>query len=275
MTERPLVSIIIPTYNRHSLLAELLECLVRQTFINFEVIIVNDGGRTVDEIVRLYHELNCTIIDFPINQDHVHARNTGVEIARGEYIMPIDDDDLIVPSHLARMLLNIQEADLVYSDVEIIDYEQLGGNRNVRSRQLFAYHHSYAHMRTFSTFVPSGCLYRRVIHEQIGLFDPEVKNYWDWDFYLRVAQTFRIKRVEVAGVLYNFSTTTNNASKDLSSMRMYLDRLSAKHGLGELPTKNFFLLLEEPEMKAREAKSEVIWDGIVHSSRLTQEPLEM
>ena len=57
-------------------------------------------------------------------------------------------------------------------------------------------------------------------------------------------------------------------SGDLEDMRPYLDMLSKKHGLGWLPTKNFFLLLEEPGMKRREAASEIVWDGQGITSRL-------
>jgi hypothetical protein len=65
----------------------------------------------------------------------------------------------------------------------------------------------------------------------------------------------------VAGVLYAFAQAGGNLSGDPEAMRPYLDLLSAKHSLGHLPTKNFFLLLEEPEVKAREAASQIVWDG--------------
>ncbi len=49
----------------------------------------------------------------------------------------------------------------------------------------------------------------------------------------------------------------------------YLDVLSEKHQLGKLPTKNFFVLLEEPAMKKKEAESEIVWDGKPVASRLS------
>ncbi len=66
----------------------------------------------------------------------------------------------------------------------------------------------------------------------------------------------------VASVLYEFSESGNNQSKKLDNRGYYLDLLSAKHQLGDLPTKNFYLLLEEPDVKRREAPSERIWDGV-------------
>ncbi|MDT8861917.1 glycosyltransferase [Alkalihalobacillus sp. MEB130] len=266
MNTCPIVSIIIPTYNRLLELAELLESLCQQTFQDFEVIIVNDAGQSVDEVVQLYPELPCKVIDLPTNELHVHARNTGVEHARGEFVMLIDDDDWIVPTHIQRMIHAVEKVDLVHSDVEIVDYIIEENRRVPVGRRLFAYHDNAVDMKVFSTFVPSGCLYRKAIHEKIGYFDKEMKHYWDWDFYLRVTEMFHVKRLPVASVIYNFSESSENESKKMDSMRIHLDRLSRKHQLGFLPTKNFYLLLEEPDMKRREAKSERIWDGVgVHS----------
>ncbi|ADU29173.1 glycosyltransferase family 2 protein [Evansella cellulosilytica] len=270
MDKKPTISVIIPTYNRLFSLGELLEALSRQTFSDFEVIIVNDAGVSISVLKHLYDELNITIINLPENKNHVYARNVGIEKALGTYIMLIDDDDIILPSHMEKMLSQMQDYDLVYSDVEIINYEVKGNVRYVKSRRLFAYQYDLKAMRTFSTFVPSGCLYKKAIHQTTGNFDLEVKNYWDWDFFLRVANTYRIQRSPYASVLYEFSDTGNNASKNLQAMRTYLNRLSEKHALGELPTKNFFLLLEELEMKKREAASHLLWDGQPIVSRLIE-----
>lgn len=266
-TGEPLVSVVIPTYNRLHGLAELLESLVRQTFTDFEVIVVNDCGESVKSVIAMYPELSVRLIDLPDNRKHVHARNEGVKQAAGELILLCDDDDLLLPSHLARMVRELEGYDLVYSDVEIFDYRLEGRTRIPTSRRLFAYRYDPEAMRKFSTFVPSGILYRKSIHETLGPFDPDVYHYWDWDFYLRAAAEFRVKRVPAATVLYAFSQQGGNMSSDLDGMRHYLDKLSVKHNLGALPTKNFFLLLEEPDVRSRQADSEREWDGLPIISR--------
>ena len=264
---RPTVSVIVPTYNRPLFLCELLECLARQTFRDFETIIVNDAGVSVHFVRDLYPELNIRIIDLETNRKHVHARNAALLQAAGEYIMLCDDDDLLLADHMARMMREIEDVDLVYSDAEIFDYRIEGRARVATRRFLFAYKLDVEAMRKFSTFIPSGTLYRKRIHDAIGLFDPDVYHYWDWDFFLRVAERFRVKRVPVASVLYAFSGIGEHMSADLEQMRPYLNKLSAKHGLGDLPTKNFFLLLQEPDVKSRQAPSQVLWDGRIAPSR--------
>jgi glycosyltransferase involved in cell wall biosynthesis len=266
--KRPKVSTVIPTFNRLFQLAELMESLSRQTFQEFEVIIVNDGGERVDILKDVYSNLDIVIVEMDANRGHVHARNEGLKQARGEFILLMDDDDLLVHTHIEKMVEAMDDSDLLYSDVEIVKFEVENNIRMPKSRSLFAYELELEAMRKFSTFVPSGCLYRKSIHNIVGYFDPEVHNYWDWDFFLTVAETHRIKRIPTAGVIYDFSDSNNNQSKETTSRKVYLDRLSVKHNLGPLPTENFFTLLKKPEVMKRRAESELVWDGMPFVSKL-------
>jgi glycosyltransferase involved in cell wall biosynthesis len=268
--KRPKVSTVIPTFNRLFQLAELMEALSRQTFQEFEVIIVNDCGERVDILKDVYSNLDIVIVEMDANRGHVHARNEGLKQARGEYILLMDDDDLLVHTHIEKMVEAMDGSDLLYSDVEIVKFEVEKNIRMPKSRFLFAYELDLQAMRKFSTFVPSGCLYRKSIHNIVGYFDPEVHNYWDWDFFLRVAETHRIKRIPTAGVIYDFSDRNNNQSKDTTSTsrKVYLDKLSVKHNLGPLPTENFFTLLKKPEVMKRRAESELVWAGLPFVSKV-------
>ncbi len=171
----PKISILTPTYNRKTALAELLEALLSQTFQDFEIIIVNDAGEKVESICALYPEIKSKVINLKENHYHVYARNRALEQAEGEFIMFMDDDDLPLPTHLERMVEAIQSADLVYSDVEIVDYEEKPGRRIPKKRFLFAYDSDLAAMRKFSTYVPSGSMYRKSIHKRLGEFDEYVR----------------------------------------------------------------------------------------------------
>ncbi|MEF3308965.1 glycosyltransferase family 2 protein [Paenibacillus sp. GYB004] len=263
----PLVSVLTPTYNRLGELGELLEAVSRQTYKRLQVVVVNDNGVPVEPVCSLYPELDIRIVNLETNRKHVRARNIGLQYADGEYIMPCDDDDLLVPSHIETMMKHIEGADMVFSDAEIVNLVWQDGARVPAHRMEFAYEHDLAAMRLFSTFVPSGSLYRKIVHESVGSFDERVYHYWDWDFFLRVSEKHRVKRVPIAGVLYAFSQDGGNLSGQLEDMKPYLNQLSAKHGLGELPTKNFFLLLEEPEVQNRRAGTTVLWDGKPFRSR--------
>ncbi|RSK28388.1 glycosyltransferase family 2 protein [Bacillus sp. HMF5848] len=264
-----MISVIIPTYNRPNELAELLQSLFLQTFKLFEVIIVNDCGSSISHIVALYPELNITLIDLPENKKHVHARNVGLSHAKYEYILLCDDDDLLLSDHIEVAWEQLGTNDLIYTDVEIVNYESKNGTRYPKKRIVFAYEYDKALMRTFSTFVSSGCLYKKDIHNKIGPFSEDMYNYWDWDFILTVSERFKVKRLPRASVLYEFSDGGTNESKKLTSKRhSYLERLCSKHNLGELSQENFFSLLQKPELLARRAVTEILWDGTPIISRV-------
>jgi glycosyltransferase involved in cell wall biosynthesis len=92
----PKFSIIIPTYNRKDLLKErALKSLLNQTYKDFEVIVINDGGEDVSDVIEEYKEkgLDINYISYKENKGHSYARNRGIEIAQGEWIGFLDDDD--------------------------------------------------------------------------------------------------------------------------------------------------------------------------------------
>ncbi|NIJ54036.1 glycosyltransferase [Dyadobacter arcticus] len=94
-------SIIIPVYNRPGELQELLECLVNQTFQNFEVIIVEDGSSIkADEVVHAFEDRLHIRYFVKENGGQGFARNYGFERAEGDYFILFDSDALIEPDYL-------------------------------------------------------------------------------------------------------------------------------------------------------------------------------
>jgi len=92
----PTFSIIIPTYNRKILLKErALNSLLNQKFNDFEVIVINDGGADVLDVIEEYKNkgLDIEYINYKENKSVSYARNRGIEIAKGEWICFLDDDD--------------------------------------------------------------------------------------------------------------------------------------------------------------------------------------
>ncbi|KKI89624.1 glycosyltransferase [Bacillus sp. SA1-12] len=266
------ISILIATYNRLIELAELLESICNQTVQPHEIIIVNDAGTSITPLVELYKELPIKSIELEENVKHVHARNIGVTYVTGDVIMLCDDDDYFTETHIEQVQKELEEAEFVYADAEIVSFEQRGTTRYPLTRRTFAYEYNLQEMRKFSTYIPSGSAYKKELHDQIGLFDSEVHNYWDWDFFLRAAQVCRVKRMPIASVIYAFSEAGTNQSADLNDRRKhFLRKLCDKHQLGDLPIKNFFVLLEEAEMKQREAQTKLVWNGQPLRSRLAEQ----
>ncbi|HBE6354991.1 TPA: glycosyltransferase family 2 protein, partial [Escherichia coli] len=101
----PLVSIIIPTYNSSDYITETLTKLEKQTYPNFEIVIVNDGSKdNTSNVLREYVLTHSRLII--INKENggvSSARNTGIRKAQGQFICFMDDDDEIDPNYLLKM----------------------------------------------------------------------------------------------------------------------------------------------------------------------------
>ena len=96
----PKYSIIIPVYNVEKYLRKCLDSVVKQTFKDYEIIIVNDG--TKDNSMEIAEKYDATII-YQENQGLSAARNTGVRHAKGEYLIFLDSDDFIEPHLLEEI----------------------------------------------------------------------------------------------------------------------------------------------------------------------------
>ena len=260
----PLISILIATHNRPDMLRECLTALSLQTFGDFEVWVVNDGGSPVSQVVGEFRVLDLHTIEGTENRGPGGTRNQALKRAHGEYIALCDDDDLFCPTHLARLIEKIEKIplpDLVHSDAELVFFTSRKGRRYPGGRFPFALNMDREVLRFTNPVIPSTALYRKNLHDKIGLFDETIYHHWEWDWWLRVSAHGKIGRVPRASVLYGLDAGGGNISAAHEKMRASLDALQAKHGLGMLPTSNFYLMTRDPLLAPWREKTEIVWDG--------------
>jgi glycosyltransferase involved in cell wall biosynthesis len=107
MTDRPSVSVYLPTHNRADLLAECISSVLAQTWSDYELIVVDDGSTDhTPEVLAESAALDprVRVIRLATSQGAPHARNIAIEAMRGEYATGIDDDDLMLPWRLAQLM---------------------------------------------------------------------------------------------------------------------------------------------------------------------------
>jgi glycosyltransferase involved in cell wall biosynthesis len=125
----PLVSVILPTYNRGAFLSEAVAAIRDQTFTDWELIVVDDGSseEVSPEIYRLLSELGRPArIVRQDNQGAYGARNTGLDLARGRYVAFFDSDDVWLSHHLADCVGALEthpEVDWVFAACRRIDLD--------------------------------------------------------------------------------------------------------------------------------------------------------
>jgi glycosyltransferase involved in cell wall biosynthesis len=106
----PLVSVVVPTYNRASLLPRALSSVLAQSLGDLELIVVDDGSTdSTGEVVRSFRDRRIRLIRLPTNRGQGEAANAGVRAARGEWVAFLDSDDEWLPTKLERQIARLRE----------------------------------------------------------------------------------------------------------------------------------------------------------------------
>lgn len=222
---RPLVSVVIPAYNADAYIAQTLASVVAQTYENLEIWVVDDGScdRTVpivqqfaqkDGRIRLLQQLNSGV---------AAARNRAIAAANGEFIAPIDADDVWYPDNIARQVQAMQrggaKVGLVYAwSVDInVSGQPTGG---FRATQISGNVHTTLIGHNFIGNA-SATLMRRSCLEQVGGYDPSLRSHdaqgcEDWDLYLRIAERYKFQ--VVPEFLIGYRKVDNSMSCDYRTM---------------------------------------------------------
>lgn len=183
-----LVSVIIPAYNIEKYLAKTVESVIRQTYKNLEIIIINDGSTDkTKKIAQRYADKDKRIIIFEqTNKGLSAARNAGFKMANGEYFCIIDADDIMMPGKIewqVRFLENYPEGDVVYSKV----YYFMDEINSVYVRDLATETGSLVFkslLRQGNFISPNAVLFRRRVFDRFGGFDESLRSSEDFAYWL-------------------------------------------------------------------------------------------
>ena len=189
---RPLVSILIPTFNRRRYLAQALASALRQTYPCIEVIVINDGGEDVGDIVRSFADDRIIFINRKENRGKAYSLNEALSRARGKYITYLDDDDMYYPCHvetLANALENNPQYGAAYSDLYKAHCRiESDGIRTVLSKivevsrdfdRFFLLH--------FNHVLHVSLMHRRDLLEKTGPYNEDLQILIDWDITRRLS----------------------------------------------------------------------------------------
>ena len=182
----PAVSVIIPTYNRAVLVQQAVESVLKQTFRDYELIVVDDGSTdgTDRALERFGGRLRYV---YQTNRGPSAARNRGVHEAQGAFIAFLDSDDLWVPQKLARQLTALRDR----ADRLVCYTDEIWIRRGVRVNPRKKHHkHSgwiFAHSLRLCLVSPSSVLMRREFFDEVGFFDESLPVCEDYDLWLRAS----------------------------------------------------------------------------------------
>jgi glycosyltransferase involved in cell wall biosynthesis len=186
----PLVSVIVPTFNRPELLCEAIDSILGQTLQNFEIIVINDAGIDVtgwiagrDTAGRIRY------LQHPTNRGIAAARNTGLNVARGTYIAYLDDDDIYYKDHLAVLVREAETTGqaVVYSEAFRAIYTRHEGSpATVERAVIYPGGFSLGDLLVRNRLPTLSVLHRRSCIDSIGGFDETLESHEDWDLWIRL-----------------------------------------------------------------------------------------
>jgi glycosyltransferase involved in cell wall biosynthesis len=184
------ISVVIRTQDRPASLAAALASVAAQTLRATEVVVVNDGGPNPSAVLAQFGELPLRLVQHERALGRSRAAQAGLEAARGEYVNFLDDDDLLLPTHLAALAAGVGRSGLpvAYSDVECVASDGVGQSARVVARSVFGAEFDRNRLLFENTIPIMAVLMRRDLALQVGGFDPDLDYFEDWDLWLRLAQ---------------------------------------------------------------------------------------
>ncbi|MFG6098298.1 glycosyltransferase [Leptothoe sp. ISB3NOV94-8A] len=207
----PLISVIVPVFNSERTIAETLQSVLKQTFVDFEVIVVNDGSQdsTLDKIAAI-NDQRIKVFSYE-NSGVSFSRNRGVSHASGDFIAFLDADDLWTTDKLMSQVTALQQspqAVVAYSWVDCID-EAGTFLRNGRHPK---YTGNVYQKLLLGNFLESGStpLVRKQVFQDAGGFNTALLTNEDWEMWVRLAKDYEFVLVPEVQVLYRISARSKS-----------------------------------------------------------------
>lgn len=194
----PLVSILIPTYNRADYLGQAIESALAQTYPNIEIIVHDDASTdSTPQLLKQYHDQRLRVIRTQSNHGMLGGWNYIVKRAKGEYLKFLASDDLLEPNCVAELVkaaLSYPRASVITCQRKFIDgdgrvVKKMGySNKNVVVAGLKHARWILTTLRENKIGEPTAVLYPTKLVKQAGEYDPSFSQFADFEYWIRLLQ---------------------------------------------------------------------------------------
>jgi glycosyltransferase involved in cell wall biosynthesis len=224
----PKVSVIIPTYNALTYLPETVESVFKQTFYDWELLIVDDGSSDGTAAwAKQITDLRVRLISQK-NQGSSVARNTGITAAKGEYIALLDADDLWEPSKLEKQVRFLEQN----PSIGLVDtWTTLINQKGKSTGRIILSSAEGDIWKQLVQFKPVCCcdstpLIRRSCFENVGLFNPDLPYLEDLDMWIRLASVYEFAAIKEPLVRYRQhpQSKSTNCKGTLEAFRTIIEK---------------------------------------------------
>lgn len=177
----PLVSVIVPIYNYGVMFEKCLNSIFESTYKNIEIIIVNDGSTdeyVLKKLESLDNHPNIKVLN-QNNSGPSSARNNGIKNSNGEFILPLDSDDMIHPDYI-KNCVSILKSNTNISPV-YCDTHHYGEMQGIEQRPEWSMERLIQ-----GPFIVNCSMFTKKAFDDCGGFDETLKGWEDYDFWIRM-----------------------------------------------------------------------------------------
>jgi len=227
----PTVSVIIPTYNRAHMIGRAIQSVLSQTYQDFELIVVDDGSTdNTQEVVKSFNDSRLRYIRREENSGTSAApRNTGIKLARGEYIALLDSDDEWLSEKLEKQLNKFES---VSSDTGLVycGYVCINGRTGETLRKYIPTERGDVFKSNVEGSIHLGDttpLVRKECFQKVGVYDTEFLGFQSCDMWIRISKYYKFDFVPE--ILWKYYIHGKQDSASLERRIQGLDRITRKY----------------------------------------------
>lgn len=239
--KQPLISVVIPTFNRAEFIKDAIQSVLNQTIKDFEIFVVDDGSSDhTEDVIKTFEDPRVYYHRFKHMGFPAYPRNRGIELSKGKYIAFLDSDDTWLPAHLEHC----QKAfcDNIGAGGVFTDFYKLYNNTLISQRATKTKYNSSTLIDMVSKFssigAASNVMVRRDVFNTVGYFDEnkDMAGSEDWHMWVRIAWKYAFAVVPAATVILRVhgDNLTLNAENIERSTKTALDSIFCHDGISPI-----------------------------------------
>lgn len=230
MSNSPMVSVIIPTYNRAELVGRAIQSVLAQTFDDWELIVVDDASTdNTEKVVSSFTDTRIRYHQHNTNRGGSDARNTGIRNSKGQFIAFLDSDDKWLEDKLYQQVMTMKEAP---SKVGLVYTGMVHVRKNKARRKVKPIHEGDITKELIVKNSVGSCscvLVRKKVFERVGYFDTNMPSRQDIDMWFRISKHYDIVYIEkCSSIIFKEKNRSRISTNKDARCRGYL-RFYNKH----------------------------------------------
>lgn len=225
----PIVSVIIPTYNREGLIGRAVKSVLNQTFKNFEIIVVDDASSDgTERVIKSFGDSRIRYVRHSKNKGISEARNTGIKIAAGRFIAFQDSDDEWLPTKLAKQIALMQNSSHSVGVVYTAFWKIKKERRIYIPFSWVNQKEGDIHKELLKgNFIGTPVvLARKECFEKADLFDKNIPVLDDWEMWIRISNYFHFKYIDepLVNAYYRSDNISSNPDYLICALKLILQK---------------------------------------------------